>query len=313
MAEKKIHAVTGAFGYSGRYIAQKLLDQGHKVITLTNSPERENPFGDSLPAYRFNFDNPDLLAQTLQDVQTLYNTYWVRFNHPDFTHSQAVGNTKILFDAAQKAGVERIVHVSITNPSRDSHLEYFSGKAELEDALKETGISHAILRPTVIFGREDILINNIAWMIRRLPVVGVFGDGSYRLQPIYVEDLAELAVREGQKREDVTIDAIGPETYTFRELVEKIGETIERKPVIININPELGYWFVRFMGVVVSDQILTKPEIEGLMADLLYTDSPPAGETKLSEWMYANRKNLGREYHNEIWRRKNRKMAYVNK
>jgi uncharacterized protein YbjT (DUF2867 family) len=121
-------------------------------------------------------------------------------------------------------------------------LEYFSGKARLERALTESGLSYAILRPAVIFGVEDILINNIAWMLRKLPVFGVFGDGQYRLQPIYVEDLAQLAVEQGEKTENTISNAIGPETFTYRELVRTIGAAIGKQRRIISIPPRLGYW-----------------------------------------------------------------------
>jgi len=176
MPQTDIHAVTGAFGYSGKYIAERLLAEGKTVITLTNSLQRENPFGDRLRAVPFHFDEPHKLVESLQGVSVLYNTYWVRFNHRTFTHADAVRNTLTLFDAAWSAAVERVVHVSITNPSEDSSLEYFSGKAKLERALTESGLSYAILRPTVLFGKEDILVNNIAWVLRHLPV---FGDGQY--------------------------------------------------------------------------------------------------------------------------------------
>ena len=187
MADQEIHVVTGAFSYSGRYIARRLLDAGERVVTLTNSPGRPNPFGDRTPAYPFNFDHPADLVASLQGAAILYNTYWVRFNHKTFSHAAAVENTLRLFHAAKQAGVRRIVHVSITNPSEDSPFEYFRGKAALERALRESGISYAILPPTVLFGDEDILINKIAWMLRHLPAFGVFGDGAYRLQPIYVD------------------------------------------------------------------------------------------------------------------------------
>lgn len=311
MTQQEKHAVTGAFGYTGRYIAHRLLARGHQVIALTNSPNRVNPFGDQVSITPFNFDKPDLLAQSLEGVTVLYNTYWVRFNHRLFTHADAVRNTLILFDAAKKAGVQRVVHVSITNPSEDSPLEYFSGKARLEKALKESGLSYAILRPTVIFGDEDILINNIAWTLRKLPVVGVFGDGQYRLQPIYVEDMADLAVREGTSRQNVIIDAIGPETFTYRELNETIGEIIGVKRPIISVSPWLGYIVARVLGWFVGDVILTRPEIDGLMADLLYTDSPPAGPTRLTEWAREHRDQLGRKYASELRRRKDRQAAYI--
>src|SRR5579872_2382405 len=104
-------AVTGAFGYSGRYIAQGLLDDGQEVITLTNSLTRPNPFGNKVKAFPFHFDQPDRLEETLRGVDVLINTYWVRFDHRLFAHETAVANTKLLFQAAKKAGVRRIIHI----------------------------------------------------------------------------------------------------------------------------------------------------------------------------------------------------------
>jgi NADH dehydrogenase len=310
MENKNIHAVTGAFGYSGKYITQKLLSENVKVITLTNSVNRPNPFGDKVKAFPFNFDNKDELCKTFENVKVLYNTYWVRFNHSTFKHSTAVENTLKMFDAAKIAGVEKIVHVSITNPSKDSKLEYFSGKAILEEALINSGISYSILRPTVIFGKEDILINNIAWIIRKMPLMGVFGDGKYKLQPIYVEDLAELAVSEGKNRENKIIDAIGPETFEYKELVEKIAEIIGVKRKIISVSDSFGYFVGKLIGWLKNDYVITKPEIEGLKADLLYTKSLPAGKTKLTEWIEINKNTLGKVYSNELNRRKETNKTY---
>lgn len=310
MSELQTHAVTGAFGYSGRYIAWRLLDKGNKVITLTNSLHRKNPFGEKVQAHPFCLDNPDKLIDILRGVSVLYNTYWVRFNHKKFTYADAVKNTIALFDAAKEAGVERIVHISITNPSDDSHLEYFRGKAKLEEALKNSGISYAILRPTVLFGKEDILINNIAWALRRLPVFGVFGNGQYRLQPIYVDDLAKLAVDQGENKENIVINAIGPETFTYKGLVETIGDIIGKKRPIISIPPAVGYIACILIGKLVNDVIITREEIDGLMADLLYVDSPPAGKIKLTDWVGEHADSLGRRYTSELARRKDRQSEY---
>ena len=170
MTSREVHAVTGAYGYSGKYIAKRLLDDGRTVIALTNSLSRPNPFGNRIKAFPFHFDQPELLSEHLQGVSVLYNTYWVRFNHRLFKHADAVQNTLLLFEAAKKAGVQRVVHVSITNPLEDSPLEYFRGKAVLEKTLIESRMSYAILRPAVLFGKEDILINNIAWVLRHFPV-----------------------------------------------------------------------------------------------------------------------------------------------
>jgi len=310
MKKRSVHAVTGAFGYSGKYIAQRLLAEGHKVKTLTNSVNRRNPFGDKLSVSPFNFDDPDKLVETLKDVSVLYITYWVRFNHKTFTHADAVRNTITLFEAAAKAGVERIVYVSITNPSEDSHLEYFSGKGRLESVLKECGVSYAILRPAVLFGKEDILINNIAWALRRLPVMGVFGDGKYRIQPIYVDDLAEIAVREGTNRDNKTLNCIGPETFTYRELVAAIGSIIGKKRPIVPVPPLLGFAVSTIIGKIVNDTFVTREEIDGLMADLLYVDSHPTGETKLTDWTRSHAETLGLHYSSELARRKDRTVEY---
>lgn len=308
---KSVHAVTGAYGYSGKYIAQRLLEHGHEVITLTNSTGRENPFGAKVPAHPFHFDDPAALTASLRGVAVLYNTYWVRFNHRRFTHADAVANTRILFRCAADAGVERIVHVSITNPSLDSPLEYFRGKAELEAALLECGVPHTILRPTVLFGKEDILINNIAWALRRFPVFGLFGDGEYTLQPIYVDDLAELAVAAGARQGNETIDAIGPEAFTYRELVRTIGRRIGNERPLLALPPVLGYAACTVMGTCVGDVIVTRDEIHGLMAGLLEVDAPPAGYTRLTDWVEAHADTLGRRYTSELARRADRSAPYA--
>lgn len=305
-----VHIVTGAFGYSGKYITKQLLDLGHQVRTLTNSTNRSNSFGGKVQVYPFNFDEEDKLIESMRGAAVLYNTYWVRFNHTDFKHAAAVENTLKLFRAAQKAKIKRIVHISITNPAEDSHLEYFRGKARLERALAESGISYAILRPAVLFGNEDILINNIAWMLRKFPVFGVFGNGNYRLQPIYVDDLARLAVEQGAKRENSIIDAIGPETFAYRELVQKIGSIIGKPRPVISVPDSIGYMVGWFLGKIIGDVVITREEIEGLKADLLYTDSPPAGKTKLTEWVTLNSSSLGVKYAGELARRRNRKESY---
>lgn len=310
MTEQQLHVVTGAFGYSGRYIASRLLEAGHRVRTLTDSPERPNPFGGRVEAHLFDFDQAEQLAESLRGAAVLYNTYWVRYNSRDFTHAEAVENTRRLFAAAKAAGVGRVVHVSITNPSEDSDLEYFRAKAMLERMLIETGLSYAILRPALLFGGPDILINNIAWMLRHLPVLGVFGAGDYRMQPIHVEDLAALAVQQGQSRENVIIDAIGPETFTYRQLVDLIAEAIGERPWVVRTPPWLGYAVSRVIGGFVGDMVVTREEIKGLMRGLLCTNSPPAGQTRLSDWVHEHAETLGVHYASELARRRDRRKAY---
>ncbi|MHB0999406.1 MAG: SDR family oxidoreductase [Armatimonadota bacterium] len=292
--------VTGAFGFSGRSIARKLIVDGDRVITLTGHPRKDDEFGEQVTAVPFNFDKPDELVSSLKGATVLYNTYWIRFAHGQETFEKAVENTRTLIHAAREAGVRRVVHVSITNPSLDSSLPYFSGKAKVEKIIEESGLSYAILRPAVIFGDQGILINNIAWFIRHLPVFATPGDGEYSLQPVFVDDLAALAVEEGAKDRNVVLDAVGPEVFTFNELLDLIGNVIHRHIPIIHINPKLLLPMTGIIGGLIGDVVLTRDEIIGLMDNLLISGNPPTCPTRLSDWLSQNSGWVGTRYMSEL-------------
>lgn len=303
---RPVYAVTGGLGYSGRRLCERLLRrQPAPVIrVLTNSTHRPNPFGDRVEVHRLAWEEPDRLTAALRGVDVLFNNYWVRFNHRDFTHEQAVRRSAILFDCARRAGVGHVVHVSITNPSADSPLSYFRGKARVEAALAESGRSHTILRPAVLFGYEDILINNLAWALRRFPCLPVFGDGSYRLQPIHVDDLAALAEEAARERPPATLNAIGPEDFRYADLVRTIGRIIGRPRPLVRVPPGLGWLAGRLIGWWQRDQFITRDEIIGLMANLLHVETAPTGTTRLTEWAARHADTLGRTYANELARRR---------
>jgi NADH dehydrogenase len=254
--------VTGVFGYIGRYIAGRLLAQGHSVKTLTGHPDRPNPFGDRIQAAPFNFERPEELALSLKGCDALFNTYWIRFAHGNMDFERAVANSRTLIEAARRAGVRKIVHVSITNPSEDSPLPYFRGKARVERFIIESGLSYAIIRPTVVFGPEDILINNIAWLLRRFPLFAIPGNGDYRMQPIFVEDLAELAVEAAQTPQNSSVDAVGPETYSFNELVRLLAKTVQSKAAIVHVPPQMALLAAKAIGLIVGDVVLTPMKLK---------------------------------------------------
>ncbi|MBI3150883.1 MAG: NAD(P)H-binding protein, partial [Chloroflexi bacterium] len=293
-------AVTGAFSYSGKYITRKLLDRGEEVITLTNHPNRPDPFDGKVKAFPLNFGNEEELIKNLGGVDVLVNTYWVRFDKGSNTQPKAVENTKVLVDAAVKAGVKRIVHISITNPSANSHLPYFWGKAANEKFVVDSGVDYAILRPTVLFGKEDILINNIAWLLRKLPVFGLPGDGSYKLSPVYVDDLAELAVEAVYKKENYIWDAVGPDEFTFKEMVKLIEKTVEKKRLLVPFPARLALLAAQFLSLFVNDVMLTPEEVDGLMANLLISKEPPRCKTSLKDWLMENKNTVGKNYASEL-------------
>jgi NADH dehydrogenase len=295
-------AVTGAFSYSGKYITNRLLERGEEVITLTNHPNRPDPFNGKIKTFPLNFLNESELIGNLKGTDVLVNTYWVRFDKGRNTQPQAVKNTKLLVDAAVKAGVKRIVHISITNPSEQSQLPYFWGKAANEKAVTDSGLSYAILRPTVLFGKEDILINNIAWLLRRLPAFGLPGDGSYKLSPVYVDDVAKLAVDAVYSKENYVWDAVGPDEFTFKEMVELIGKTVNKQRLLIPFHPRLALLAAQFLSLFVNDVMLTPEEVDGLMANLLISKEKPRCPTSLKDWLNENRSTVGAQYASELAR-----------
>lgn len=295
--DTRFAVVTGAFSYTGRFIAARLLDEGFRVRTLSRTPA---PAGSPIDAVPFSFDDQGRLRRDLSGADVLYNTYWIRFAHGGTTFDDAVANTLTLWRAARAVGVRRIVHVSVTQADESSPLPYFRAKARLERLLREAGGSWAVIRPTWIFGPEDILVNNIAWGLRKLPVFPIAGDGSYRVQPVSADDTARICVDLGRSGDNTIVDAAGPETLRFREVVEIIRSAIERRTPVVTVPPRLALSLAHAVGRARHDVLLTKDEIDGLRADLLTSAEPPRGQDSFRSWVEAHADELGRRYVSEL-------------
>lgn len=296
------HAVTGALGFSGRHIAARLLERGDEVLNLTNHPDRPDPFAGRMPPSPLAFEDPAALADSLRGIDTLFNTYWVRFAQRGVSHADAVRNSRILFEAARDAGVRRVVHVSIANPDPGSPLSYYRGKAQVEAVLGTSGLSHAVLRPTVLFGDEPILANSIAWLLRRFPVFAIPGGGRYAIQPIHARDLASLALEVADREDNLVWDAAGPEVFSFTELVAVIREAVGSHALLIHLPPRLALFAARGLGLVVRDTLLTTEELEGLTAGLLVSRELPRGSIRFTDWLAGAGTWLGCDYLPEVAR-----------
>jgi uncharacterized protein YbjT (DUF2867 family) len=297
-----MNVVTGAFGYIGKYITRHLLEQGERIRTITTHPDKPNPFGEAVEAFPLDFAQQDDLIENMRGASTLYNTYWIRFPYGGATFEQAVQNTATLFECAKEAEVQKIVHISVTQASVESDLPYYRGKALQEQALIDCGVSYSIVRPTLVFGREDILVNNIGWLMRKFPVFPIFGSGQYKVQPVFVEDLARIAVASARESSNVTLDAIGPETFTFEDLVRLIAAKIKPGVRLVHISPSLGILLGRLIGFGLGDVVLTRDELKGLMDELLTSSQIPNGTTRFSDWLETNGDELGSSYSSEIQR-----------
>jgi nucleoside-diphosphate-sugar epimerase len=293
--------VTGAFSYSGSAIAKALIASGRTVRTLTGHPER-NVDRPDIEVRPLDFDDQLGLVDSLRGARTLFNTYWVRFPHRQIDHQLAVANSRTLFLAAKRAGVQRIVHISITHPSLESPFPYFKGKALVERALAESEVSYAIVRPAILFGGDGVLINNIAWLLRHLPVFGVGGDGNYRIRGIHVDDLAQLCLEMSAQADDSVTDAVGPERPTFNELVTSIREAVGVRARIVHVPGVVVPALSSVLGLALRDVLLTKEEYQAMARGLADTDGPSTGSTQLSAWIAERGNDLGVRYANELTR-----------
>lgn len=294
--------VTGAFSYTGRSIAEELLRRGRDVRALTRRDAPADPLAERIQRAPLQFRDRDALGRALRGADTFYNTYWVRFAHGETTFERAVANSRVLLEAAKEAGIRRVVHVSVTNPAAGSQLPYFRGKTRVEADVVASGLSHAIVRPTLVFGPRDILVNNIAWGLRRSPVFPVAGDGSYRVQPVSVEDVAAICVDAGEREDDAVLDAAGPETLTYVELVRLVRAAVGSRSRIVHWPRGLVLALARSAGAARRDVLLTPDELAGLEASLLVSGQPPLGTASFRSWVAANGESLGRGYVSELAR-----------
>ncbi len=295
----QLDVVTGAFSYSGAAITRQLLGRGHQVRTLTGHPERA-PAGTGIDVRPLDFSDGGKLRQSLAGAHTLYNTYWVRFAHGAIDHDVAVANSQILFAAAARAGVRRIVHISITHPDPDSPDSYFRGKAQAEQALADSGLPYAIARPAVLFGGNGVLVNNIAWLVRRLPVFAIGGRGDYRLRPVHVDDLGRLCADLGTRTGNVLVDAVGPQSLTFRQLVEEIRDAVGSRCVIVPVPGALIPVLAAGLRVVLRDTLLTANEYASMVAGRADSAAPATGQVRFTDWVHEHGNELGRGYANEL-------------
>lgn len=298
--------VTGAFSYSGAAIAAELLRRGRQVRTLTNHPPTTPS---SLTAGLASIDvcplalsDPARLRRALQGVDTLYNTYWVRFPHGGLTFDDAVTASATLFAAAADAGVRRVVHVSITHADVTSPFGYFRGKGEVEARLRASGLSYAVVRPAILFGGDGVLINNIAWLLRRSPLVLYGGAGDYRVRGIHVEDLAALMADLGAEHTDGVLDAVGPESLQFRELLDHLRAAVGSRSVLLPVPGPVFPVVTWALGKALGDTLLTRAEFRALAAGLADSDAPATGRIRLTEWIASHADALGRTYAHELRR-----------
>lgn len=294
-SEGPFDAVTGAFSQTGHAIAQALHARGRSVRSITRAPP--DPSG-RIPVIPPAFDDPAALTQALRGCEVLHSTYWARFGIGG-SFDPLVENSRILYDCARRAGVKRVVQVTVAHADAPTGIPYWEAKGRLESVLRESGLPHSILRPALIVGPQDTLINNVAWAMRRLPMMAMPGRGQYRVRPVAVDDLGELAAAHGERSGDVAVAAVGPESFTYREFLAAVRDAMGARCLLAPMPARAARLTANALGAVLREPLLGPGEVEAMRRGLLHVDGEATCPTRFSEWLDAHASGLGRTFHSQ--------------
>ncbi len=291
--------VTGAFSYVGAAVAAELLRRGYAVHTLTNRRAPADAGGITSAPLAF---DPEHLAREMAGVDAFVNTYWIRLPHGGQTFDTAVENSRVLVSAAVRARVGRLVHVSVSNASLGSNLGYYAGKARVDEAVRAAPIPHAIVRPTLVVGPNDVLTSNVAWLLRTFPFFLVPGGGRAPVEPVTLSDTGRIIADAAQATGDLDVDAAGPDVMTFRDYVHLVARAVGVTRPVLGAPAWLSLAALSAVGPLVRDVILTREEWLGLAQGLLVSKKPPLGRESVAGWLLAHGSSLGRAYANDLRR-----------
>jgi uncharacterized protein YbjT (DUF2867 family) len=289
--------LTGAYGYIGSATARRLRDAGYEIHTLTN---RTGLRVDGITAAPLRFELEYLIDQ-MRGLDTFINNYWIRIPYAGQTFRSAVANNAMLVEAAKRAGVRRYVYVSVSNPDRGRNLAYYDGKLQCEHAVRASGLSYGIVRPTLVVGPQDVLTNNIAWFLRRFLVFPMPGDGHYRIQPATLDDAGRIITELALSSDNVTVDVAGPDIVTFREYVSLLAEVCGVRRWMPSVPNALALVGIRCVEPFLRDVTLTREELLGLQQELLISHDPPLGKQSVLDWL-RGQLDFGRGYVNDVHR-----------
>ena len=266
-------------GFIGRAIVRALAEQGVQVVVAARRielAEEVKTAGDvgQITLVRANVRVPVSVARALQGSDAVINAVGISFEHGRQRYEAVhVGGARAIAEAAKTAGVRRLVHVSgIGADRRSATNRYIRSKVDAEDAIIAAFPDATILRPSVVFGSDDVLFNRLARIACFAPIMPVVGDGSARMQPVYVGDVAAAAVavlaRPATAR--MVFELGGPRTYNHGELAALTLREIGRRRPIVGVPPglmKLGAFFAELPAMVGLTPAITRDQVDLLLHD----------------------------------------------
>jgi len=237
--------LTGSTGFVGSEILKQLLDAGHHVRCLIRAgSENKLPPHPQIEVRRGDATDPASLEGALLNCDAVIHLIGIirEFPNRDITFQKLhVEATRNLLQAAGSQGVKRFIHMSANGSRADAETDYHRTKWQAEEAVRASGLDWTIFRPSLIFGAHGEFVTMLADLIRKLPVVPVFGDGRYRMTPVAVGDVAKGFVA-ALRRSD-TVGKIyhcgGAKSYTYDEMLDAFGKVLG-KPRVRKIHQPLG-------------------------------------------------------------------------
>ncbi len=249
--------VFGGTGFLGSAIVRTLLQRGARVRIAARRPERLHPseHPERLTTLQADITDVASVAAALDGCRAVVNAVGLYVEHGADTfeavHVRAAGNVARL---AAQAGVEQLVHVSGIGASADSSSSYVRARADGERRVSDSFGDASILRPSVLFGPGDSFLSTIDGISRLSPIFPLFGDGGTRMQPVYVDDVAEAVARvlEDSTTRARICELGGPRIYTYREIIECVLDYRRRRRVLMPV--PFGIWIAqaKLLAVVPS-------------------------------------------------------------
>ncbi|MBR1159498.1 complex I NDUFA9 subunit family protein [Bradyrhizobium elkanii] len=265
--------VFGGTGFLGRRIVQHLRDHEFSVRIASRHPDRGcsqfGPHDSQLLFVEADIHDERSVANALAGAYAAVNAVSLYVEHGRETlHSVHVESAQRVAAQAHRAGVKRLVHLSGIGADAASRSRYIRARGEGELVVRATFAGAHIIRPAVMFGPDDAFLTTILNLLRRLPIYPMFGRGSMKLQPAYVEDVAEATVRIIQRAETqpTIFECGGPRVYSYEELVGIVAHQAGLAPILVPI--PLAVWHaLAWASEILPDPILTRNQVELMQID----------------------------------------------
>ena len=282
-------AVFGGTGFLGRRIVRHLRNREYSVRIASRHLERgQRLFGTDDPhiqSVEANVRDERSVADAIAGADTVVNAVSLYVEHGDETfHSIHVEAARRVAVQAQRAGIKHLLHISGIGSDPRSRSLYIRKRCEGELAVVRAFANTIIIRPAVMFGPHDAFLTTILNLLQRLPIYPMFGNGVTRLQPAYVEDVAEAIVRAAQRTETnaITFECCGPRIYTYEQLLRTIAREAGLKRILIPV-PFAAWQALAWIAEMMPSPPITRNQVELMQVDNVQSSEMPGfGELGIS-------------------------------